>query len=211
MGFPRGVRGLVSYAVRLMRRPLSTLFALLAAIALSACTAAPKVDDWLSVGYHEPEQTFRTFQTGLLGDRPDLEYACLSDGFRRRNGLTQLLWREAREEIPFLKRLGKAEILRVTSLDPDHVRIEARASLLWVKKEFRVTFVRESFWEVWAGDALLADDYAEFDRIVRATDEAVLVRIPGAGGLESTAITRVVADQYWKIDDFAEIPDDPAP
>jgi len=207
--------GGVPYAVRLMRRPASTYLALLARLAVTACASQPKPDDWLNVGYHAPEQTFRTFQTALLGDRPMLEYGCFSDDFRRRNTLSLFGWLEARErlhrEIPFIKRLGKAEIRRVRSLGPDRVEIEARVSVLWIEKDFRVTFVREDFWEIWAGEELLADDFAEFGDLVRASDDTVHVRIPDAGGIESTTITRVVADQYWKIDDFAEIPDDPLP
>ncbi|MEW6072167.1 MAG: hypothetical protein AB1726_06155 [Planctomycetota bacterium] len=197
-----------------MGRRGSTFLVIWSLFFLAGCVSAPAPEDWLAVGWHGPEETFRTFQTALRGDRPDLEYACFSDAFKRRNRLGQLAWREARErlhgEIPFLDRLGAARITRVTSLAPDRAAIDARATFLWMRRSFRVTFVREDFWEVWSGDVLLADDYADFDRVVQATGDGVRVLVPGEG-FESTPITRVVADQYWKIDDFAEILDAPRP
>jgi hypothetical protein len=195
-----------------MRRPTPTLLASVVTVVLSACVSQPKAEDWLAVGYHRPEQTFRTFQTALKGDRPGLEYACFSDAFRRRHELSQIRWREMRDqlhrEIPFLEKLGDAEILE-SAVNEEHASIVARVEFLFWEKTFVVDFVREDFWEVWSGDDLLADDYAAFRELVHEEDGCLEVRIPDAGGIELTAITRVVADQYWKIDDFAEVPDTP--
>ncbi len=197
-----------------MRRPASTFCALLASIVLSACVSSPKAEDWLAVGYHSPEQTFRTFQTALKGDQPFLEYACFSDSFRARNRLSRIVWLEARDElhreIPFIKKLGDAEILETTGSE-SRASIVARAKFLFCERTFIVHFVREDFWEVWSGDDLLSDDYAELDEIVRLEDGSILVRIDGVDGIEITDITRVVADRYWKIDDFAEVTDTPEP
>ena len=58
---------------------------LLSAWALSGgCVGAPKPKDWLAVGFRSPEQTSRTFQTGLRAGFPELEYRCLGAAFKRR-------------------------------------------------------------------------------------------------------------------------------
>lgn len=188
----------------------------LPAIVLCGCLSRPSADDWLAVGYHSPEQTFRTFQTAIRGDRPEPGYRCFSDSLRDRFRLSRIAYREALEEhYPFLKHIGRAEILTVIPLGEDRARVVAEVSVLWFEKRFSIDFVREGFWEVWSSEDdefPFADDYAKLRDIVRAEGGRVLLRLPGdVSGIEPTTITRVVADQYWKIDDFTEIAESPEP
>jgi hypothetical protein len=187
----------------------------LSAIVLSGCISRPSADDWLAVGYHSPEQTFRTFQTAIRGNRPEPGYRCFSDSLRDRYRLSRIAYREALEEhYPFLKHLGRAKTLSVTRLGEDRARIVAEVSLLFFHRTFAVDFVREGFWEVWTEEDLeypLDDDYAALGEMVQEEDGSLLLRIPEVDGIENATITRVVADQYWKIDDFAEIAESPQP
>lgn len=41
----------------------------------------------LDRGWASPEQTFQTFRAAMLAERPDLVYACLSPGFKEREGV----------------------------------------------------------------------------------------------------------------------------
>ena len=70
--------------------------ALVALPLFAGCLAAPEPEDFLAVGFRRPEQTFRTFQTALRADLPDLEYRCLSAAFKARQEprITQIGWRE---------------------------------------------------------------------------------------------------------------------
>src|SRR4051794_27646295 len=74
----------------------------------SCCVSPPLVDEWMKVGFKVPVQTIDTFQTAVRADAPDLEYRCFSAGFRERNHISKLTWREARQELrsqyPWLRR-----------------------------------------------------------------------------------------------------------
>ena len=81
----------------------------LACLGLAGCLGGPKPEAWLAVGFRTPAQTFRTFQTGLRADLPDLEYRCLGADMKRRVGadgmaLHQLLYREFRSELRVIAR-----------------------------------------------------------------------------------------------------------
>ena len=52
----------------------------------------------MDLGYRSPEQAFQTLRAAIRGDLPRLEYRSLSSGFRQRNSLSQLSYREFREE-----------------------------------------------------------------------------------------------------------------
>lgn len=125
-------------------------------LGLAACgVAPPSTDDWLAVGRRTPAQTFRTFQTGLAGDAPSLEYGTLSRGFKEREGINLQNWVVARrrllEERPYLRRLAEAEVVssRELSSDVHELVAELRTPFgLFGTYTIRVELVREEFFEI---------------------------------------------------------------
>ncbi len=190
---------------------------LLALAFLPSCIAAPKADDWLAVGFRTPEQSFQTFCTAIAGDRPDLEYRCLSKRFREGG---QIGFREARDQLlrekPWIRHLARAEI---TSVDRGSERavIQARVNAFFTKIELAVHLVRSDYFEVWAGDELLADDYSPFHDHVRISSnqygeqdlEAWIPLPQSAADSSSGQATDVRIAQAWLIDGFELIEDSP--
>lgn len=164
------------------------------------------------VGFRDPVQTFETFRLAFRGDLLDLEYRCLSSGFQRRNQLSQLGYREFRDELvarePLLRlALHKAKVVEIDR-GSTRSRIVARA---W-GATFVLDFVREDFWEIWAGPDLVADasvgdlrqDYLRADE---ASDGSswLMAQIPLAGVAHPEQITEARVGAEWKIDDFEVI------
>lgn len=135
------------------------LFVAVALAGLASCVSPPSAEELARVGYRSPEQTFTSFQIAVRADSPVLEYRCLSAGFRERNRVSQLTWREFRDEWyashPLLRRaLAKARILSVEELATDRRVLLAESH----GHRLRVHFVREAFYQVYAGDMLHADE-----------------------------------------------------
>lgn len=176
---------------------------------LPGCLSAPKTSDWIAVGFRAPEQTFRTFQTAVRADAPELEYRCFSSEFVRRNGLSKLAWREAREELrerePLLRvGIGSAEIVGDAKITGRFATLDADA----FGRRVRVQLVREDFGEVWAGAELAYDETLDFARstgIQEAGDGRRLVfgrvTLPRD---ETRAVTEVRVGREWKIDGISE-------
>lgn len=189
-----------------MRHRLYVLLAALWALALSACLSAPTSEAWLSVGFRSPEQTFATFQTGLRADLPDLEYRCLGGGLKRREGISQLGWREYRRELfrkqPWLKLAARAEIVRLEPLGPGRVRVHAEVDTWFKDVEFAVDLVREDYWELYAGTERVADDEGDWGRMVRERGDELDVRVPRPEGRSAEDLSELRAGREWKIDGF---------
>lgn len=139
---------------RRLARPLGAL-ALLAA----GCVSTPEPAEVLATGFRTPEMTFHTLKVGVRGDLPGLEYACLSGAFRERYGLSQLAYREFREdtlehEIAFWLGIPKAKIVEAVTLAEDRelLRCESHGT------PFELELVREDYWQLWEGPELLADE-----------------------------------------------------
>jgi hypothetical protein len=179
---------------------------------LPACLCPPSADALLDVGYRSPEQTVRTFQTGVRGDLPDLEYGCLSSGFRRRNNLSKLIWREFREDLfrenPFLRTgLVKAKIVAVeTEGARSRIVIESFG------RSFELELAREDFAQLYAGEELVLDREIPFDQwtTVESTGEEAWFTggAPLPAGSGERDITELRLGREWKIDDFrGELPE----
>lgn len=163
----------------------------------------------MAVGFRAPEQTFRTFQTAVRADAPELEYRCFSSEFVRRNGLSKLAWREAREELrerePLLRvGIGSAEIVGEAKITGRFATLDADA----FGRRVRVQLVREDFGEVWAGAELVYDETLDFARstgIQEAGDGRRLVfgrvTLPRD---ETRSVTEVRVGREWKIDGISE-------
>ena len=190
---------------------------LLSAWALSAgCVGPPKPKDWLAVGFRSPEQTFRTFQTGLRAEFPELEYRCLGADFKRRaagemGAFSLLGYVEFRRELfrtqPYLKYAAWAEIRSVTELAPGRVQIQAEVDTWFHDESFTVELVREDFYELWSDaptshSEKVADDFADWDRIARAREGSLVVTVPMPEGRSVSDLGELRAGGEWKIDGF---------
>jgi hypothetical protein len=141
-----------------MKPPHARLAAALA-LALAGCVSTPEPEEVLATGFRTPEMTFHTLQVGVRADLPGLEYACLSGDFRARYGLSQLAYREFREdvlehEIAFWLGIPKAEVLETVVLAEDRrlLRCESHGT------PFELELVREDYWQLWEGQELIADE-----------------------------------------------------
>lgn len=189
---------------------------------LGACVSPPTTQDILQVGFRTPEQAFRTFQTATRLDDPDLELRCFSSGFRERNQISQLTWREGREEL-----YRRQPWLRLGIVGADVVEREVRESAARLRidtaaGDYHVLLVREDFTEGWAGGGRVFDvELSEEDRQYpwgKATglqpgtngETWWYGRVKLDGSVDGRALTEVRFGREWKIDDIAPV-EDPAP
>ena len=143
----------------MVKRSLRTAVLALPLLAAGCYSTPPNAEEILNLGFRTPEMTFRTFQAGVRGELPRLEYRCLSGGFRSRNHLSQILYREFRDselapKLWFRVGVPDAEILESIALSVGRHRIRAGA----YGHEFVLEFVREDFFAIYAGEELLADE-----------------------------------------------------
>jgi hypothetical protein len=133
-----------THALRRSARRLAA--AVLTGLTASCLATGPSPADWQAVGFRTPEQTFRTFRTAFATEQLDLEYRCLSDAFRTREGLDGFSYRQLRDrleqEIPGLHHLSRAEVRGRLERGPDRVALVARVAVLWVERWFLVELVR---------------------------------------------------------------------
>jgi len=191
-------------------RVLLARLALTAVLTLAAgCASGPSAQDWLAVGFETPSQTLRTFQTGIRGDDPDLEYDSFSDRFRREQGLSELVYRELRSNLfgryPYLRRFVKSRIVAVRTQGPKTRTLVVRLSALFSKRLVEVRFVRDDFFSVRAGSDVLADDYAPFAGMLSTVDGHLVLNLPTEEAIDTREVTHVVAGQEWKIDGFRQL------
>lgn len=189
---------------------------LLALALLPSCVTAPSPQEVLDTGYRTPRQTFHTLQVGVRGDLPGLEYACFSSAFRARFGLSQLAYREFREEVlehevAFWLGIPAAEVVREEAIDPRRTRLHCSSH----GEEFVLELVREDYWQAWGGAELLADEALEeglFEERAEVFDDGTgRVVLTGfalapadlaSGGAEalSSRLTEFRIGREWKID-----------
>jgi len=189
---------------------------------LAACVSAPSPGEVLATGFRTPEMTFRSFQVGVRGDLPQLEYACFSGAFRARHGLSQLGYREVRERelkhrIAYWLGIPDARIVESLDLGPGRRLLRAESH----GRAFEVELVLEDFWQLWAGDELLADEPLgpdDFREISSEPGRAPMVM--GAAKIPYPLSQRPAAEldrtfsefrigSEWKIDRFRESEPDP--
>jgi len=128
-------------------------------LAAECCVTPPTAEEILDLGFRSPEQTLQTFQAGVRGNLPTLEFRCFSGAYRRRNGVSMLTYLEFRERelasSPWFQRVvADARILASKSLG------EARHLLLvdLHGHEVEVELVREDFWQLWSNADPLVDE-----------------------------------------------------
>jgi hypothetical protein len=144
-------------ALKLRSRAGFALVALLVTVSLAAsCVTTQHTPEQLTrIGFRSPKQTFETFQAALDYDLLALEYRCLSLDFKRRNNLSDLAYREFREDLarkePFLRFAARAKVLKEWDDGPKVHWIEAEVSGWWGvgRRTARLRLVREDFWEIY--------------------------------------------------------------
>lgn len=190
--------------------------ALAQAVALSlaaACVCPPEPEDILAIGFRTPEQAFRTFQTATRLDDPDLELRCFSVDFRRRNGISQLTWREARAELYARQPWLRAGIVGADVVDRQLDSSRARLRVDTAGGDYIVELVREDFAEIWAGDERVLD--AELDWRAGVQTQAggdgrewVVGRVQTPPDLATSSITDLRFGREWKIDEVGPLQDE---
>ena len=168
------------------------------------CVTPPTAEELLDLGYRSPAQAFHTLRAAIRGDLPRLEYRSLSADFRRRNGLSQLSYREFREdwhaENPWMiAALSSAEIIE-SELDPGGRRAILRVGVLG--QEALIVLVAEDFVQLWDFDEL-REDIAVDDMGTYLKREAGSwsARVPGG----DPAPTELRIGREWKIDRISEV------
>lgn len=205
-----------------MRALLYAFLAATWALGLGSCLCPPSEEDWLAVGFQTPEQTFRTFQTGLRADDPDLEYRCLGSDLKRRfreenEGvpLTQLAYREVRRELfsrsPWLKLAAKAHVKSVEPLGPGRVRLNAEVDTWFRDEEFAIDLAREDFYEVYVDGRRVADDASDWEDMAAVEEDELTVRVPLPPDLHLERVSELRVGREWKFDGFPQAKSDPSP
>lgn len=200
-----------------MQPPTILGAALLVLAAGGCCVDPPHPGDWLAVGWRSPTQAFESFQTAIRADSAELEYRAFSVGFRERNGISKLVWREARiqlrERYPWLRKgIADARFTNPPTIAGDRASgvVESHGTRIAVE------FVREDFAQLWQGDELVADEYVRFRDVTfvqTGSDQTPAfhghVALP-SGDETGSAITELTIGREWKIDSFQTIDPDPA-
>jgi hypothetical protein len=179
-----------------------------ALLAGAGCVSPPDSAALLAVGFRTPAQTFRTFQTAVRAEEPDLQLRCFSAGFVAENRLSKLSWREfwqqETDRQPFLRK-GIAD----ARIEGEPVLRGERAELIAEShgRRMRVAFALDDYAEVWAGDDALVDEPIRFrDRVglQKAPDGSRWiygqVRLPSRAPDGLAPITELRFGREWKID-----------
>lgn len=193
-----------------------TLRAAVLAAASAACVCPPDARAVLDVGFRTPEQAFRTFQTATRLDDPDLELRCFSLGFRARNHLSQLTWREARAELYERKPWMRAGIAGADVVGVEVRGDRAQVAIDTAGGDYVVWLVREDFAEAWAGAERVLDEGIDWRASTGIQDGAsggrwMWGRVAAPPGVDADAVTDLRFGREWKIDDVAEPVDGSSP
>ncbi len=179
---------------------------------LSAGCVAPDVRSELAgAGFRSPTQTFETWRAAFIADLPDLEYRAFSADFTRRNGLSQLAYREARErylrENAFLRRgIAGAKPVELRRLAEDRAVLFVRSSGLFHDVGIEVRLVREEFYELWREDRRIEDGFVAFEDAVLLDQGWVSAAVPMKDAGRFAELTEVRFGREWKIDDLLQVP-----
>jgi len=157
----------------------------------------------MEFGYASPDATVRSFLTALAGDRPDLEYLCLSRDLKERtdgNLLGYLVFRdELKRQMPWLKAAARAEIVGVEPVGSGgRARVTARVDWMFWDESFVIEVVSDEFYEYWSGADLLEDGYGSFAPLER--DGTVWFAAPALEEAELSDVTQARQGREWKID-----------
>ena len=168
------------------------------------CVTPPTAEELLDLGYRSPAQAFHTLRAAIRGDLPRLEYRSLSADFRRRNGLSQLTYREFRAEWYAQNPCMRAALSSAEVLESNVHSGERRATLRVgiVGEEALIYLVAEDFVQLWDLDELREDNAIDdIGAYLSAEDGAWSARFPGTG----PAPTELRIGREWKIDSIKQV------
>ncbi len=202
--------------------------ALLLALLASACRAAPRPQEYLEIGFASPEQTLRTFQLAGRADLPGLEFRCLAVEFVRLHRLSELAYREFRDQAGWLRAgIARARLIERRDTGPGRATclLTVRFPLGTFRRDFEVDLVRETFWEAFSGERRLVDELGpDLDGLLAVVDgplgPQLVARLDLPFHLDpregSDPITGIRVGQEWKIADIRPVepgasPPAPAP
>lgn len=200
-----------------MGRILSSAAGALAWTLAGACVCPPDPADVLAVGFRTPEQAFRTFQTATRLDAPDLELRCFSVGFRERNRISQLTWREGRADLYARKPWLRAGIAGAEIAEAQVEGARARLRIDTAGADYVVELVREDFAEAWAGPERVLDEALEWDAATgvqagQGDRRWIFGRVALPSGVDGSTVSDLRFGREWKIDEVGELAaDDEAP
>lgn len=198
---------------------------------VGCCVTPPDPSDWLDVGFRSPRQTWRTYQTALAGDQPELEYRCFASSFKGRYGFSVLEYVEFRdqllEEQPLVRFAAEAEVVSDRrSRDGNYHELIAEISKLGTTVQIRVVLEREAFAELWVEDQQVQSigldrlDDAQWSQLnannrsgfgVSAfVDYELWEDPPPNGDFDELAVSEFRIGAEWKIADLAPVEGAPA-
>jgi len=181
------------------------------ALCAACCVAPPKAGDLLAVGFRTPDQAFATFQTAVRADDPGAQYRCLSADFLRRNGLSEIAFREYLDQLDREEPLLRKGIADARPASPAEVRADlARLLVVSHGRSIRIDLVREDFCEAWEAGERRVDEAAPFRErsgVQTGGDGTrwIFGRMPVPEGVAAERITEVRVGREWKIDGFAPV------
>lgn len=170
-------------------------------VGLTSCPSLPTPAEVRATGFRSPEQCFRTFQCAVRADDPAWEYQCFSGHFRSQNHVSQLVWREVREQL-----WGQVGMRwAVANAKPSApARVQGKRAWMEVSalgKRVRLEFVIEEFGKTWNGETLLSDEELDFRRSSGVQDGRWFygqVQLPEA--VDPATVTEMNLGQEWKLD-----------
>lgn len=170
----------------------------------SGCTTLPTPAQMLTIGYRSPEQCFRSFQYAVRADLPAAEYRCFSQHFRAENHVSQLVWREVREQlwgqVGVRWAVAKAQPSSPARIHGSRAELDVHA----LGKRVTLHFVREEFGELWSGETQLSDEALDFRSHSGAQDGGLFYgQVPMPPDCESAKVTEMRLGQEWKLDEIA--------
>lgn len=174
------------------------------------CVSPPTPEAVLATGFRSPAQTFETFKTALRGDLVDLEYRCLSAGFKSANRISLQTYGEARTELlarePLFKLAARAKIVDTMGV-PSRGRVQllVKVSALFVTRTFLVNLVREGYYQSYDERGVIEGAPADWNAIASASGDRMRIELPMPEGFVLDEIGEVHAGRQWKIDGFEPI------
>ncbi len=192
---------------------LSSAAALLCWTLAGACFCPPDPADVLAVGFRTPEQAFRTFQTATRLDDPDLELRCFSLGFRERNRISQLTWREGRADLYTRKPWLRAGIAGAEVVETRIEGARARVRVDTASSDYVIELVREDFAEAWVGGERVLDEAIPWEPATgiqkgEGDRRWMYGRVALPSGVDGSAVSDLRFGREWKIDEVGELADD---